>query len=59
MCMPNKFILICFPLIYQICSLLFGAVANDQDSIKSELPSLVYASDTEDDARDSGNKEEE
>lgn len=57
--MPNKFILICFPLIYQICSLLFGAVANDQDSIKSELPSLVYASDTEDDARDSGNKEEE
>ncbi|XP_017324149.1 cell cycle checkpoint control protein RAD9B isoform X1 [Ictalurus punctatus] len=47
------------PATFKICSLLFGAVANDQDSIKSELPSLVYASDTEDDARDSGNKEEE
>lgn len=49
-----------FPLIHQICSLLFGAVANDQEgSIQSNLPSLVCASDTEDEAGDNGSREEE
>ncbi|KAK3540556.1 hypothetical protein QTP70_034303 [Hemibagrus guttatus] len=44
----------------RVCSLLFGAVTNDQEeTIKSDLPSLVYASDTEDDARDSDGIEEE
>ncbi|KAK3565835.1 hypothetical protein QTP86_015814 [Hemibagrus guttatus] len=45
---------------FKVCSLLFGAVTNDQEeTIKSDLPSLVYASDTEDDARDSDGIEEE
>ncbi|KAG7332317.1 hypothetical protein KOW79_004151 [Hemibagrus wyckioides] len=36
---------------FKICSLLFGAVTNDQEeTIKSDLPSLVYASDTEDES---------
>ncbi|XP_027022645.1 cell cycle checkpoint control protein RAD9B isoform X1 [Tachysurus fulvidraco] len=48
------------PATFKICSLLFGAVTNDQEeTIKSNLPSLVYASDTEDDARDSDGKKEE
>ncbi|KAF7695205.1 cell cycle checkpoint control protein RAD9B isoform X1 [Silurus meridionalis] len=38
---------------FKVCSLLFGAVVCDQDETnKSELPSLVYASDTDDDVGD-------
>ncbi|KAK2840969.1 hypothetical protein Q7C36_012548 [Tachysurus vachellii] len=48
------------PASFKICSLLFGAVTNDQEeTIKSDLTSLVYASDTEDDTRDSDGRKEE
>ncbi|MCJ8735081.1 hypothetical protein PDJAM_G00242750 [Pangasius djambal] len=48
------------PATSEICSLLFGAVANDhEEGNKSQLPSLVYASDTEDDAGGTGSREEE
>lgn len=41
-------------------SLLFGAVASDQEDVSAlELPSLVCASDTEDDAGDCSGRVEE
>ncbi|KAM9475509.1 cell cycle checkpoint control protein RAD9B [Clarias gariepinus] len=44
----------------KISSLLFGAVENDQEEVnKSELPTLVCASDTEDDGGDIGSRKKE